>query len=29
MCEKSAGYEQYGEWRKKVALRMTPFIARN
>jgi catechol 2,3-dioxygenase len=27
MCEKSDGYEPYGEWRKKVALRMTPFIA--
>jgi catechol 2,3-dioxygenase len=27
MCEKSAGYEPYGEWRRKVALRMTPFIA--
>ena len=27
MCEKSAGFEPYGEWRKKVALRMTPFIA--
>jgi catechol 2,3-dioxygenase len=27
MCEKSAGYEPYGEWRKKVALRMTAFIA--
>ena len=29
MCEKSPGYEQYGEWRKKVARRMTPFMARN
>ena len=29
MCEKSPGYEQYGEWRKKVARRMTPFVARN
>jgi catechol 2,3-dioxygenase len=28
MCEKSQGYEQYGEWRKKVALRMSPFVAR-
>jgi catechol 2,3-dioxygenase len=27
MCEKSDGYEPYGEWRKKVALRMTPFVA--
>jgi catechol 2,3-dioxygenase len=27
MCEKSDGYEPYGEWRKKVALRMTAFIA--
>lgn len=27
MCEKSAGYEPYGEWRKKVALRMAAFIA--
>jgi catechol-2,3-dioxygenase len=29
MCEKNAGYERYGEWRRKVALRMTPFVARN
>jgi catechol 2,3-dioxygenase len=27
MCEERAGYEPYGEWRKKVALRMTPFNA--
>jgi catechol 2,3-dioxygenase len=27
MCEKSAGFEPYREWRKKVALRMTPFNA--
>jgi catechol-2,3-dioxygenase len=27
MCEKSDGYEPYGEWRKKVALRMTAFVA--
>jgi catechol-2,3-dioxygenase len=29
MCEQSAGYQSYGEWRKKVALRMTPFVAPN
>jgi 2-polyprenyl-6-methoxyphenol hydroxylase-like FAD-dependent oxidoreductase/catechol-2,3-dioxygenase len=28
MCEKSEGYEPYGEWRKRVAVRMTPFIKR-
>jgi catechol 2,3-dioxygenase len=27
MCENSAGYEPYGDWRKKVARRMTPFVA--
>ena len=27
MCEGSEGYEPYGEWRKKVAVRMTPFVA--
>jgi catechol 2,3-dioxygenase len=29
MCEQSAGYQPYGEWRKKVAARMTPFVAPN
>jgi catechol 2,3-dioxygenase len=29
MCEQSAGYQPYGEWRKNVALRMTPFVAPN
>lgn len=27
MCEKSDGYEPYGQWRAKVARRMTPFMA--
>ena len=26
MCESSAGYEPYGEWRDRVARRMTPFM---
>jgi catechol 2,3-dioxygenase len=26
LCEKSPGYEPYGDWRKRVALRMTPFV---
>jgi catechol-2,3-dioxygenase len=25
MCEESAGYEPYGDWRARVAKRMTPF----
>ena len=25
MCESSEGFEPYGDWRKKVALRMTPY----
>jgi catechol 2,3-dioxygenase len=25
MCESSEGFEPYSDWRKKVALRMTPF----
>lgn len=28
LCENNPGFEAYGEWRKKVALRMTPFIHR-
>ena len=27
MCEKSDGYEPYGDWRERVAKRMTPFKA--
>ena len=27
MCESSEGYEPYGNWRARVARRMTPFIA--
>ena len=27
MCESSAGYEPYADWRRKVAARMTPFVA--
>ena len=27
LCESSPGYEPYGEWRAKVAKRMTPFAA--
>ena len=27
LCEESAGFEPYAEWRKRVAARMTPFIA--
>ena len=27
MCETSAGYEPYADWRRKVAPRMTPFVA--
>lgn len=27
LCEKSAGYEPYGDWRDRVAKRMTPFMA--
>jgi catechol-2,3-dioxygenase len=26
LCEASEGYEPYGNWRKRVALRMTPFV---
>jgi catechol-2,3-dioxygenase len=26
LCESSAGYEPYGDWRQKVAQRMTPFV---
>ncbi|WP_213958751.1 MULTISPECIES: VOC family protein [unclassified Variovorax] len=26
LCETSEGYEPYGNWRKRVALRMTPFV---
>jgi catechol 2,3-dioxygenase len=28
MCESSAGYEAYSDWRKKVGLRMTAFVPR-
>lgn len=28
LCEESPGFEPYTEWRKKVAARMTPFVAR-
>ena len=28
LCEESPGFEPYTEWRRKVAARMTPFIAR-
>ena len=27
LCESSAGFEPYGDWRAKVAKRMTPFVA--
>ena len=27
VCEESAGFEPYPEWRRKVAARMTPFVA--
>jgi catechol 2,3-dioxygenase len=27
LCETSAGYEPYGDWRDRVAKRMTPFTA--
>ncbi|MEO7762048.1 MAG: VOC family protein [Casimicrobiaceae bacterium] len=27
MCESSEGYEPYADWRKKVAVRMTPYRA--
>ncbi len=27
LCEQSEGYEPYGDWRARVALRMTPFAA--
>ena len=27
LCEESAGFEPYPEWRRKVAARMTPFVA--
>jgi catechol-2,3-dioxygenase len=27
LCENSAGYEPYGDWRDRVAKRMTPFAA--
>jgi catechol-2,3-dioxygenase len=27
MCEKSDGYEPYGDWRDRVAKRMTPFMS--
>jgi catechol-2,3-dioxygenase len=27
MCEKSEGYEPYGDWRNRVAKRMTRFVA--
>jgi catechol 2,3-dioxygenase len=27
MCEKSEGYEPYGDWRSRIAKRMTPFKA--
>lgn len=26
LCESSVGYEPYGDWRKKVAAKMTPFV---
>ncbi len=29
MCESSEGFEAFGEWRRKVAARMTPFIRRS
>ncbi len=29
LCESSAGFEPYGDWRKKVAARMTPFVTQN
>ena len=28
LCEESPGFEPYTEWRRKVAARMTPFVAR-
>ena len=28
LCESSEGFEPYRTWRKKVAARMTPFVAR-
>jgi catechol 2,3-dioxygenase len=28
LCEKSEGYEPYGNWRARVAKRMTPFMAK-
>ena len=29
LCEKSAGYEPYGNWRSRVALRMARFVPSN
>jgi hypothetical protein len=26
MCEKSDGYEPYGDWRARIATKMTPFV---
>jgi catechol 2,3-dioxygenase len=26
MCETSEGYEPYGDWRRRIAARMTPFV---
>jgi len=27
LCEASPGFEPYGDWRQKIAMRMTPFVS--